>query len=78
MDGRTSGSRLESINQTSEETEMNKFEYYWVKLHHYQHGDKELQNEDYFALMGQISKHLRQGWVLTYMKMMNRREDNEI
>lgn len=54
---------------------MNKFEYYWVKLHHYQHGDKELQNEDYFALMGQISKHLRQGWVLTYMKMMNRRED---
>lgn len=77
MDGRTSGSRLESINQASEETEMNKFEYFWVKLHHYQHGDKELQNEDYFALMGQISKHLRQGWVLTYMKMMNRREDND-
>ena len=72
-----SGSRLESINQASEETEMNKFEYFWVKLHHYQHGDKELQNEDYFALMGQISKHLRQGWVLTYMKMMNRREDND-
>lgn len=55
---------------------MNKFEYYWVKLHHYQYGDKELQNEDYFALMGQISKHLRQGWVLTYMKMMNRREED--
>ena len=54
---------------------MSKYEYFWVKLHHYQYGDKELQDEDYFTLMGQISKHLRNGWVLTYMKLMNRREE---
>ena len=55
---------------------MSKYEYFWVKLHHYQYGDKELQDEDYFTLMGQISKHLYDGWVLTYMKLMNRREDD--
>lgn len=51
---------------------MTKYEYFWVSLHHYKHGNKELQDEDYFALMSQISKHLYDGWVVTYMKLMNR------
>lgn len=53
---------------------MNKYEYFWVSLHHFEHGNKELQDCDYFALMGQISKLLYDGWVVTYMKIMNRRE----
>jgi len=51
---------------------MTKNEYFWVKLHHYELGDKELQAEDFFHLMGQISKHLYAGWIVTYMKLMNR------
>lgn len=54
---------------------MNNYEYFWVKLHKSGESDKELQDEDYFALMGKISKHLRAGWVITYMKLMNRREE---
>ena len=43
-----------------------------VKLHHYELVDKELQSEDFFSLMGKISKHLYNGWIVTYLKLMNR------
>lgn len=53
---------------------MNNYEYYWVKLHHYAYGDKELQSEDFFSIMSKVSKHLRDGWIVTYIKLMNRNE----
>lgn len=54
---------------------MSKYEYYWVKLHKSGEKDKELQNEDYFALMGVVNRHLIDGWVITYMKLMNRKDE---
>ena len=53
---------------------MNNYEYFWVKLHHYANGDKVLQSEDYFSIMSKVSKYLRDGWIVTYIKLMNRNE----
>lgn len=48
--------------------------FYWVKLHHWKCGNKELQHEDYDLLSRMIKRHIDAGWTVTCMKVMNRNE----
>lgn len=57
---------------------MNKNEYYWITMHKAGEANKELQEQDFFVLMGKLNRMMLDGWEIQYGKLFNRRMDNEI
>lgn len=56
---------------------MNKYEYYWLTMHKAGEGNKELQENDFFVLMGKLNRLMHDGWEIQHGKLFNRREDND-